>query len=468
MKKKMNLVVLLSFASLALAGCNNANGNKIELKIGFWPESVSKQDVAMYNTWKERFEAENPEYTIKGEPYTYATETVGTKFTTGSLPDVWQTWFTEPEKLKDKNIIRPITNILKEFGWDTKMDDEMKETLTFDNEIYGVPRDGYGLGLLINKRILGENDLLPEINGKYSIYNQDGTPAYPTTWKQVHDISDTIVNENGDSAKGFMMYSANKNGGWVFSNIAWNFGAELEVEENGKWKANLNCQESVNALEWVKSMAEDGLLQQKIACVYNDWYGDIKEKVAMAVVGSDVLQQATLQGSCDMDDLAFVPMPTGDGTHRYSLYGGTPFVFTKGVSDKKVEGILKFFDYIGRSPSTSENNILAKKEGYEVAKEKNQPILPSIMPWKNEDYLTEAKKLEDEYVTVDMEDYSPFFDNIQTNKKSEEPYSAQEMYEALDTVLQSVLAYKDTANCQALLTTASQTLQKELDKGINK
>ena len=460
--KKTTHLVLLSFGLLTLASCGKSSGNKIELTIGFWPEAASTKDVAMYNKWKERFEEENPEYSIKGMPYTYSTETVGSKFTTGSLPDVWQTWFTEPEKLKDRNIIRPITNQLKEFGWDEKMDEEMKKTLTFDNDIYGVPRDGYGLGLLLNKKILGENGLLPEkSSGVYSLYRDDGTPAYPTTWQQVYEMSNTIVNDNGDVAKGFMMYSANKNGGWVFSNIAWNFGASLEIEEGGKIKANLASKESVEALEWIKSMAVDGLL-------HNDWYSNIKEKVAMAVVGSDVLQQAALQGSCDMNDLAFVPMPTGDGTHHYSLYGGTPFVFTKGVSDKKVEGILKFFDYIGRSPSVSENNMKAKKEGYEVAKEKGQPILPTIMPWKNEDHVKAAKELENQYINVDMTDYSPFFDSVQSNKRTEEPYNAQEMYHALDTALQSVFSYKETANCKSLLETASQTLQKELDKGVNK
>lgn len=467
--KKTSCLALLSFGLLTLASCGGSSDNKIELKIGFWPEAASSKDVAMYNRWKERFEAENPEYTIKGMPYTYSTETVGSKFTTGSLPDVWQTWFTEPEKLKDRKIIRSITDELQALGWDEKMDEEMKSTLTFEGEIYGVPRDGYGLGLLINKKILGENGLLPETSsGVYSIYSKDGTPAYPTTWQEVYDMSNVIVNENGDVAKGFMMYSANKNGGWVFSNIAWNFGASLELSEGNKIKANLASEESVRALEWIKSMTVDGLLQEKVSCVYNDWYSNIKEKVAMAVVGSDVLQQAALQGSCDMNDLAFVPMPSGDGTHHYSLYGGTPFVFTKGVSDKKVEGILKFFDYIGRSPSVSENNLLAKQEGYEVAKEKGQPILPSIMPWKNEDHVKAAKELESRYINVDMTDYSPFFDSIQSNKHTEEPYNAQEMYEALDTALQSVFSYKENANCKSLLETASSTLQKELDKGVNK
>ncbi|HBS03248.1 MAG TPA: hypothetical protein DEA63_05285 [Firmicutes bacterium] len=468
MKNKATKLVLLSLGALSLVSCGGSGDNKIELKIGFWPESTSAQDVAMYNVWKERFEADNPQYVIKASPYTYSTETVGSKYTTNSLPDVWQTWFTEPEKLLKQNIIRPITSQLKELGWDQKMDSEMKESLTFENEIYGVPRDGYGLGLLINKRILGENGLLPEIDSKYSLYNKDGSPAYPTTWEQVYDYSNTIVNENGDAAKGFIMYSANKNGGWVFSNMAWNYGATLEKEESGKIKATLDCQEAVNALEWIKRMSVDGLLIEKISCVYNDWYSNINEKVAMAIVGSDVLQQAALQGSCDMGDLAFVPMPTGDGTHHYSLYGGTPFVFTKKVSDEKVEGILKFFDYIGRSPSTSETNLLAKKEGYEVAKKKGQPILPSIMPWSNEDYVEKAKQLENEYINVQMEDYSPFFSSIQQNKHPEVPYNAQDMYKALDAAIQGVFSFKESASCQALLSTASQTLQKALDKSFNR
>ena len=341
------------------------------------------------------------------------------------------------------------------------MDEAMKEELTFGGELYGVPRDGYGLGLLLNKRILGDNDLLPEIDGEYSIFNEDGSPAYPTTFEKIMEISETLVDQ--DNVRGFMMYSANKNGGWVFSNMAWNYGAVLEKQEGGRWLANLNDPASVQALEWIKEMRSNGLLQEAVSCVYNDWYSNIGERVAFAVVGSDVLQNAKLLGDVDMNDLAFVPMPSGDGTHHYSLYGGTPFVFTKGVSDAKVEGILKFFSYIGRSPEISEKNLLAKKEGYEVAKRKNQPILPTIMPWKDGEFLEKAKELENQYVNINLPDYAPFFDAIEDNKHSEEPQMAQEMYAALDTAIQSVFTAPETANCQALLTTANTTLQKKLD-----
>ncbi len=459
--KKLSLSLFASAFTLALSACGGGSNGKIVLKIGFWPEPSDTADVAMYETWAKRFMEDYPQYQIKGMPYTYSTETVGQKFATGALPDVWQTWFTEPGKLKDKNIIRPITTQIADLGWDEAMDEAMKEELTFGGELYGVPRDGYGLGLLLNKRILGDNDLLPEIDGEYSIFNEDGSPAYPTTFEKIMEISETLVDQ--DNVRGFMMYSANKNGGWVFSNMAWNYGAVLEKQEGGRWLANLNDPASVQALEWIKEMRSNGLLQEAVSCVYNDWYSNIGERVAFAVVGSDVLQNAKLLGGVDMNDLAFVPMPSGDGTHHYSLYGGTPFVFTKGVSDAKVEGILKFFSYIGRSPEISEKNLLAKKEGYEVAKRKNQPILPTIMPWKDGEFLEKAKELENQYVNINLPDYAPFFDAIEDNKHSEEPQMAQEMYAALDTAIQSVFTAPETANCQALLTTANTTLQKKLD-----
>ncbi len=472
--KRTILVRCLCFVPLAvaLAGCTPDSNSKIVLKIGFWPEASETRDVAMYQEWEKAFEADYPQYDVQGAPYTYDTSTYMAKHTTNQLPDVFQTWFTEPSKLKDQGVIRDITSQLDDLGWTDKMDSEMKKTMEFDGKIYGIPRDGYGLGLLINKRILGDCGILPEktdADGKkyYSLYDDNGKPCYPTTWQEVYDVSRTIVDDVGDSARGFLMYSTNKNGGWIFSNMAWNYGSELEVEENGKWKANLDSDGAVAALEWVKSMKQAGYLQDTVSTPYNDWESSIGERVAMAVVGSDVLQNAKLHGNVDMDDLAFVPMPTGDGVHHYSLYGGTPYVFHNGVSDEKVEGILKFFSYIGRSPETSEQNLNAIKEGYEVAKAKNQPILPSIRPWTNEDYLSEAKKLENEYINVKMEDYSPFFDHISEVKHAEVPYNAQDMYEALDIAISSVLSNPDTANCKALLTTANASLQKKLDSSVN-
>lgn len=383
MKKMVFILSTLYIVSglMGLTSCSKSD--KIRLKIGFWPENTETRDIAMYEQWKKAFEADYPQYEIVADHYTYDTSTVGSKFTTGTLPTVFETWFTEPGKLVENKYIRPISKQIKDVGWDSKMDLNMKKSLTFNDDIYGIPRDGYGLGLLINTRTFIENGLLEEdSNGKAILYDEDGNALYPTTFEDIYNAS-VIIADNTET-KGILICSANKNGGWQFSNMAWNFGAELEIIEDNKIKANLDCDEAVEALSWIQKMKREDLLLKSPSVTYNQWYSSIDEKVAMAIVGSDVLQLAKTQGNVNMDDLAFVPMPTGDGIHHYSLYGGTPFVFSSEATDEEVEGILKFFEYTGRTPNVSDISKAAMVSGNETAKNKNQPILPTIKPWINE------------------------------------------------------------------------------------
>ena len=451
--KSIILSTLFCASLLATVSCGGSGSGKIEIRVGFWPQNTDRSDIAMYMEWEEAFEADYPQYDIIGDPYVYSPETVQAKAKARTLPTVFQTWFTEPATLKEKGYIRDCTSQLQALNWLDKMDPEMKQTLTFDNLVYGVPRDGYGLGLLLNKRILGDVGLLPEINGEYSIFDEDGKPCYPTTFDEIMEWSYTVTEY--DNAKGCLILSANKNGGWQFTNFAWNFGATIEYKnEEGKWVADLDSKSCIDALTWIQEMKRNDLLLDSNTVYYDDWYSKIGSQVAMAFVGNDVLQLAKTKGEVDMDDLAFVPMPTGDGVHHYSLYGGTPFVFPHYASDEQVEGALKFLEYCGRSPETSTISRKAIIDGNDVAVSKAQPILPTIKPWINEDYLSMTEEIEEEYVNINRKDYDEFFNNIQEYKHAEEPYFAQELYEELDSCIQKIFTNPDNANPKTILETA--------------
>lgn len=470
MKKLICLILTVLIATMYTA-CTDDNNGKIKISIGFWPEASQTSDINMYNEWKASFEADNPEYEIVAEPYTYSPETVAAKGNQGLLPTVFQTYFTEPETLIREGYIRKITDQLDELGWTDKMDDSMRQTLTKDGDIYGVPRDGYGMGLFINLQILydmGEIDKNPD--GSYKIYDDNNNPLYPTTLQEVTALCEK-VSESYDDVYGILILAANKTGGWQLCNLAWNFGAkDLQIKgADGKWTANLNDPGMVKALEWIQDLANNGYCYPGASFNYNDFPQKIgTNRVLMAFAGNDYLSQPITGYNFSKDNFAFVPMPTGDGTSHYALFGGTPYVFAENASDEQVMGALKFLHYIGRSPVIDEISLSAMKKGFDVAEKKGMPILPTIKAWKNADYLETAEKLENDYINVNYTYMKDFFDTIHTMRRAESPNYCQEMYGILDDSIQNVLSNPSTANPSSLLATANNSFQSRYLSKINK
>ncbi|MDR0854997.1 MAG: hypothetical protein LBN25_01360 [Christensenellaceae bacterium] len=469
MKKKILISVactlLLTMCLAVFAACKKS-GDKVVITVGMWPEASQKADIEVFNKWKASFEADYPEYEIKPAAYTYSPDTVTAKAESGQLPTVFQTYFTEPQKLITSKYIADITDLLHEFGWYDKMDTTMREAVTSDGRVYGIPRDGYGLGLFLNLEMfyeLGEID--KGADGKYILYDNDGAPLYPTTFADVKRVSELVVAEY-ENTYGMVILSANKNGGWQFSNMAWNFGASaLQVNDGGKWKSALNSKGAVDALNWILDMRQNDLISSASSNSYMDWYRNIGSKtVAMAIAGSDALSLPVTNYNFNKDDIAFVPMPTGDGVSQNALYGGTPYVFSSKASKEQIKGAMLFLKYMGRSPEVDEVSTRAMEDGNRLAQSKGMPILPTIKPWVNEEYLTYANALEAQFVNVNMDYYKDFFSTIGTIKKAEEPYYCQEMYGYLDNAIQEVLSHPATANPQALLTTANGQFQTVLDK----
>ena len=473
MKKRLFASVVAGMIGLAsvlpLTACGKDNG-KIKVTIGMWPDSSQRADTAMFEEWEKAFEKDYPQYDIVGQRYEYSTETITSQVMTGQLPTVIQTYFTEPQKLIDRGWIADITKELNELGWLDKMDPDMRDAVSKNGKCYGVPRDGYGMGLFLNLDMLNYVEVIDkDADGNYVLYDDAGKPLYPTTFDEIREVSEKIVEAYQKGTYGLIVLSANNNGGWQFSNMAWNFGCEaMQVANgNGTYRANLNDPAAVKALEWIRDMRRDELIYPDASLTYNDWYAKIGSKtVAMAFCGSDALMLPTTTYNFPKDDIAFVPMPAVEGVEAKSLYGGTPFVFSAKASKEQIKGALLFLKYMGRSPETDEISVAAMERGHLTAEAKGIPILPTIKPWINSDYLEIANRLEERYVNVNTEYYKDFFDTIDTMKRPEEPYYCQDMYGELDNALQEVLSKSGTANCASLLNTANSQFYNNYLKNV--
>ena len=119
MQKKLYTYFCLLAILLTVIGVSGAKffgkDKKNQITIGMWPESYLKDDVEMFEEWKRLFESDFPEYEIVGKPYSYSPETFFPMAQSGTTPTVFQTWFTEPQKLIQNGFVKDITAQLKEF-----------------------------------------------------------------------------------------------------------------------------------------------------------------------------------------------------------------------------------------------------------------------------------------------------------------------------------------------------------------
>lgn len=108
------------------------------------------------------------------------------------------------------------------------------EMLSDENgRIYGLPRDGYVLGMHINVALFREAGLVDE----------EGLPIYPKTLQEVAEYGQIIREKTGKA--GLVFPASETYGGWLFTNIAWNFGCVGEnaleyQDEDGRWVCNLH------------------------------------------------------------------------------------------------------------------------------------------------------------------------------------------------------------------------------------
>lgn len=216
---------LLALA-LSLCLCLTAASAMAEtvLKLGIYPEDVDVDAVRTHDeVYIPAFEEAMPDVTIEKAHYKYAVDTFVPLAESGNMPTLFETWYTEPQKLIAGEYVADLTDYLEELGWLDKMNPSVRALMSdADGRVYGTPRDGYALGLMINAELFRDAGLVDEA----------GIPLYPTTWDELIEASVAIKEATGSA--GLCLLAKDNAGGWHFSNIAWTYGAQLQAEVDGK------------------------------------------------------------------------------------------------------------------------------------------------------------------------------------------------------------------------------------------
>lgn len=433
------------------------SSEKIQLELGIWPEDSLTDEIKMHEDFVKTFNRAHPDVEVVPSYYKYATDTFVSRAESKTLPTIFETWYTEPQKLIAGGFVKDITDILKARGWDEAINPQIRDLLSKDGKIYGIPRDGYALGLMLNVELFEEAGLM-----------EDGAPKYPKTWDELAETAKTIKDATGSS--GICILAKDNAGGWHFSNIAWAFGATLVLEEDGKFVSNLNTPEAIAALQYIKDLKwkYDVLTPDPTNEDWGTGFAQLGTSGAAMYIGAnDAVNQPTYLNGLAVDKLALVPIPEGPGG-QYSLSGGTPYMFANDATDEEVNAALDYLEVMGKAPVATQESIDGMNKDAEYRVENGIPVIPRFPCWTSQELLDAENEVISAHSNVDMKLFDSYFEAIEKdgNLRMEEPGAAQDMYAELTKALQAVIT-DENADPAELMKTANDNYQTILDTNVN-
>ena len=458
-RKGLKIMALAAAAAVlwgSFTGCGNENSattsdGKTRISIGNWPSKEGKDKENMEKK-KERFEEENPEYEIIPDNWMFDLKSFYPKAAGGQLPTIYTTHFTEASQIIAAGYSADITDGLKKMGLYDKINTDVMDIISKDGRVYAYPSAVYALGLGFNVDLMKEAGLMED----------DGTPKQPKDWNEVAEFAVKIKEATGKA--GFVFPSANNNGGWMFTCLAWSFGTEfMKKGGDGKWKATFDSPEAIEALQYIKDLKwKYDVLPANTLIDGTEYYKVFGTGNAGMLIAAGDYARNLPQYGMNPEQIGIMAMPAGP-KKRVTLMGGSIFAISDKATDKQIEGALKWI-VSSNTPDATPELKRTTESTLNRNIEKNELVtIKSMSVWNADSEAVKfTHQMIDEKANANpnhVKLYNDFVADLgDCELRPEEPVCAQELYGILDSCIQEVLTNKD-ADCAALLKKACSDFQ---------
>jgi multiple sugar transport system substrate-binding protein len=433
------LLGLDALASCGSSPVSSSSSSIVTATVNTLPPSSNQGAVYVFNQVIKQFEQTHPGEKIVGKNDPYDPTTYFAKLAAGQAEDATQSYFTEPPLLIKKHALADITDLAKGWQYFSSYNPGIISIATDSStgKVYGIPQNGYALGIYYNRKMFKAAGLDPD--------------KPPTTWDDFRSYANHL---KSSSVAGFAETSSSNQGGWHFTNWMYTAGGDMQSEDGTK--ALFSSDKGVSVLQLLKEMrfTDQSMTKQQLFTQADTLQLLATNKVAMVVMAPDQLNTLKSQYQANMDDFGIGPMPQNGG--NAALTGGNIFVFNPKSSQDAIKAAFDYIIYSNFDLTVLESSLASQAAAGQVVG------APTNVLFTNGAFQQKVNALNAKYANVPLQNYAPFL-NSTVKLRAEPRNQTQKMYAVLDTAVQAVLT-NPNADPQTLLTQAAQQFQQVLDQ----
>ncbi len=371
-------------AALILAGAMTASlftacgksadkdeSGKTVISVGGWPEK-NDNTYANYEKMRTEFEQENPDVSVVPDQWKFDLKSFYPKAAGGQLPNVYESNFTEVSQIINANYGSDITAALKKYNLYDNLNKDVLDVVSKDGKVYAFPFAAYVLGLAYNVDMLEKAGLM----------EADGTPKQPKDWNEVAEFAQKIKQATGKA--GFVFPTANNNGGWIFTCLAWSFGTEfMKQDGDGKWKATFNSPEAAAALQWIKDLKwKYDVLPSNALIDGTELYKVFGTGEAAMLIAAGDFPRKVVSYDMKPEQAGIMAIPSGPKKH-VTLLGGSVFALSNKSTEDQIDAGVRWIKQ-SYTPIISDTFKENKKKEIESYRDKGQLVtIQSMSPWNS-------------------------------------------------------------------------------------
>lgn len=444
----LSALVATTFTACGAAGSNGAaTEGPAELLIGNRPPATEQARRDFFDQEIEAFSAAHPDITVTATEDGWDAQTFSARLAAGDLPTVMGVPFTEIRGLIERGQAADITAAVADVGLTELLNPQLTSLVAGEGDtLYGVPTSAYAMGLIYNRASFTLAGLDPD--------------QPPTTWDEVREAAKQLAAVTGQY--GFGQLAKDNQGGWVLGAQIASRGGSL-VNEAGDTVA-FDSPEGVASLELLhdmrwsdNSLSPNGLMgAQDLAQAFG------AGQIGMFVLQSDAYQPLIELLGFPAADFGFAAMPTENpGDAPITLSGGNIDIVNPEASDAQKRAAAEWISFHQFGKYESEE---AARAAAQVLADQGSAVAIPGLPVVNADAYEQYLEWISDINNVPVENFRPYLDRVAEQQvQSEPPTHGQDIYAALDPVVQAVITDQN-ADIESLLAAAAASVQSLLGR----